>query len=221
MRTLKRAARRARAGLTLLELAIAAVIVAMMFGAVAITVLRADGAYREAELGAEVERDSERALERVAREFMDAARTSVTLTPAAPLQGTSISYRRATGWGGGALQLSPTRRIRFELDAAELADGLDNDGDGLADEGRVVLATDVVGGGTQAVLVTGVAALTQGELDNGADDNGDGRIDEPGFFADFDAATSTLFLSLTLATRADDGRVVTRAARLSVRIRNG
>lgn len=221
MRTLNRRACRARAGLTLLELAIAAVIVAMMFGAVAITVLRADGAYREAELGAEVERDSEPALERVAREFMDAARTTVTLTPAAPLQGTSISYRRATGWGGGALQLSPTRRIRFELDPAELADGLDNDGDGLVDEGRVVLSTDVAGGGTQAVLVTGVAALTQGELDNGADDNGDGRIDEPGFFAEFDAATSTLFLSLTLATRADDGRVVTRAARLSVRIRNG
>jgi len=221
VRTLKRAARRARAGLTLLELAIAAVIVAMMFGAVAITVLRADGAYREAELGAEVERDSERALERVAREFMDAARTSVALTPAAPLQSTSVSYRRATGWGGGALQLSPTRRVRFELDPGEIADRLDNDGDGLVDEGRVVLATDVAGAGTQAVLVTDVAALTQGEVENGADDNGDGRIDEPGFFAEFDAATSTLFLSLTLATRADDGRVVTRAARLSVRIRNG
>jgi len=212
---------RGRSGWSLLELVIAIVLATMLFGAAAVTILRADKAFEETESGAETERLCERALERIAREFMDADRSSLALTPAAPLQATSVSYRRAQGWAGGALVLGATRRIRFQLDPAETVNGIDDDGDGSIDEGVVVLDLDVAGGGTSVSLVSGVRALNAGELANGADDNGDGRIDEPGFFAEYDAATATLLLRLTIERRGLEGRLVSRSAQLSVRVRNG
>lgn len=221
MRALIRRTRAARRGLTLLELSIAVVISAMLFGAAAVTILRADSAYREAEAGAEAERACEQALERVAREFMNAERTSLALTPAAPLPGASIAFRRAQGWAGGVLQLGPQRRIRFERDAAEFADGIDNDGDALADEGALILTPDTGAAGGDVVLVNAVAALGAGELANGADDDGDGLVDEPGFFALFDAASGTLTLNLTVERRGPRGRVLVRSAQISVRVRNG
>lgn len=221
MRTLIIRARRSRRGLSLLELAIAVVISAMLFGAAAITVLRADSAYREAEAGAETERSCEQALERIGREFMNAERTSLALTPGGLLPATTIGYRRAQGWAAGVLQLGPERRIRFERDATEFADGLDNDRDGLVDEGVLILTPDAAAVGADVVLVTGVARLSAGELPNGIDDDGDGLVDEPGFFAQFDAATGTLTLNLTLERRGPRGRIVVRSGQLSVRIRNG
>ncbi len=220
MRTLRLRRPTARRGLTLLELAIAVVISAILFGATAITVLRADAAYREAEVGAEAQRLCEQTLDRVARELMNADRSSLVFAPAAPLPATSVSYRRAEGWAGGVLQLGPQRRVRFVRDAGELADGLDNDGDGLVDEGALVLSTDVAAG-VEVVLVNGVSALGAGELANGGDDDGDGLIDEPGFVVLWDAATGTLTIELTLERLAPGRRSIVRSGQIAVRIRNG
>ncbi len=220
MRALKHCASRTRRGLSLLELAIAVVISATLFGAAAITVLRADAAYREAEVGAEAERLCEQTLERLAREFMNAERASLALTPAAPLPSTLISFRRAEGLAGGLVQLGDQRRVRFQRDAAELGDGADNDGDGLVDEGALVLTIDVAAG-TDVVLVNGVARMDAGEVANGLDDDGDGLVDEPGFFAQFDAATGTLTFNLTLERRAPRNRRAVRSGQIAVRVRNG
>lgn len=213
---------RQRAGLTLLETLIAVLVATALIGAVGLTLQRADRAFQESQAGAETERLCERALERLAREFVDADRNSITLLPAAPLPATTLQLRRTQGWSAGSLVLGGPRRLRFELDPAETDDGLDNDGDGHVDEGRVVLTTEL---GTAAentlTLVENVRALAAGETADGADENGDGRVDEPGFFGEFDAASSTLRLRLTLERRAPDGGPVVRSAQISVRIRNG
>jgi hypothetical protein len=136
------------------------------------------------------------------------------------LPSTSLSFRAAEGWAGGALQLGPQRRLRFERDAAEFADGLDNDGDGLVDEGALIFTTDVAAG-AEVALVSGVAEMAEGELANGADDDGDGLVDEPGFFVQWDAASGTLTLELTLERLAPRRRRVLRSSQSAVRIRNG
>lgn len=220
MRTLSLRAPRERRGLSLLELAIAVVISAILFGAAAITVLRADAAFRETEVGAEAQRLCEQTLERVARELMNADRSSLAFAPAPPQPSVGVSYRRAEGWAGGVLQLGPQRRVRFVRDAGEFVDGLDNDGDGLVDEGALILTTDVAAG-DDVVLVNGVAEMGAGELANGADDDGDGLVDEPGFFMLWDAASATLTIELTLERLAPRQRRSVRSGQIAVRIRNG
>lgn len=205
----------------MLELVISVVIATVLLGSVGVTVMRADRAFRATQSSAETERVCERVLERIAREFLDADRNSITLTPAAPLLGTSVSFRRAQGWNAGAMELSPQRRVRFELDPAELNDGLDNDADGSIDEGRITIEMDTSVAGGALILVDGVREFSADELANGLDDNGDLRVDEPGFFATYDAVSSTLFLRLTLERRDSDGVLVARTAQLSVRLRNG
>ena len=63
----------------------------------------------------------------------------------APIDGTAydqVAFQHLTdNPARGAAALDTGRVLSFELDAAETADGKDNDGDGLVDEGRVFVAS--------------------------------------------------------------------------------
>jgi hypothetical protein len=110
-------------------------------------------------------------------------------------------------------------QILSELDEGELDDGADNDGDGLVDEGRVVLIEDQGGAAERRVVLTnGVAELQDGEEANNADDNGNGLVDETGL--SFSATGETVFVRLTCQRRTDDGRLLVQAAETAVRLRN-
>ena len=58
---------------------------------------------------------------------------------------------------GGAMQLDPNRTLTFARDRTEAANGRDDDGDGLVDEGSIELTnTD----GSRSVVVSGVESIS-------------------------------------------------------------
>jgi len=62
----------------------------------------------------------------------------------------------------------------------------------------------------------------EGEVFNGVDDNDNGLIDESGFCVERIGGTDeTLAVHVTLARRDEDGRLLHRTARTTVRPRNG
>jgi hypothetical protein len=115
-------------------------------------------------------------------------------------------------------QWGPDERIEWEREPGELDDGLDNDGDGLTDEGQVVWTLSPGTADERRVVVCrGVNELLDGELPNGLDDNGNGQRDERGFWIDVQGDVLTVRLNMGAAS---GGRVLQRTMESSVRIRN-
>ena len=110
------------------------------------------------------------------------------------------------------------RSLSFEYEIGELDDGLDNNGNGLIDEGRLVLTENAGLTNDRRVITRWVAELLEGELDDGLDNNGNGLVDEPGFLVE--RIGESLIVRVTLQKRDAEGRLMTRTARTSVRLRN-
>lgn len=207
-------------GFTLVELLISAVIIGMMVGVLGLTITTSSGAYTQDFLNSHVDSIVRRTIDHATVELITADRSSVAIAPPAPFGATSIEYRRGMGFGGG-LVTSPTRRLELQLMPGELDDGIDNDGNGLVDECRVVFTPDLDGApGMTVTRANYVRELLEGELPNGIDDNGNGVADEGGLFITFDPATGLATVELTLERISTEGRFVTRTARTSVRVRN-
>lgn len=75
------------------------------------------------------------------------------IEPVAGVTRNSIYFRSADGrLSMNALNLTPPRTLRFVMDSHEIANGRDDDGDGLVDEGRVEMIYD----GMRVPLVSNV-----------------------------------------------------------------
>ncbi len=210
-----------RAGHTLVETAVACVVAVMMIGAVGLITVRANAAYRASTNNADANTHVQRAIERVAKEFMDADRSSLALTPTAPQPASAVDFRRGTGYAAGVLTVGATRRIRFEYATGEVNNDRDDNGNGLIDEGRIVLRPDLVTlPNTTVMLVDNVRELLEGEIPNGQDDNGNGLSDEPGFTMTYDTTSCTLTLRATVESPGEDGALITRTSQTSIWIRN-
>jgi hypothetical protein len=222
MRHLRRDPRRlALRGATLIELAVSSVVLSILVLAVGLAMLRTDGAFRQGVATSSCEADVRRILDRAVAELRDADRSSLALTPAPPLPSSSVDYARVTGIVAGVATLGPTRRLRWQIAAGELDNGLDDDGDGLVDEGQVELLPDVAGApGTAIGIGSPVRELLEGEVQNGLDDNGNGLVDEPGLCITQDATTGTVTLRLTIEEMGPGRRLVTRTVETAVRARN-
>lgn len=125
----------------------------------------------------------------------------------------------------GAMRASTGRitwsatRVEFRLEPGEVDDGLDNDGNGLVDEGELVLVRDAGGADElEIVLANGVREHLEGELPNGVDDNDNGLVDERGIT--FERVGSDLRIRLTLETTGRDGRILTRTLETTAWSRN-
>ncbi|MEW6071025.1 MAG: hypothetical protein AB1726_00330 [Planctomycetota bacterium] len=119
----------------------------------------------------------------------------------------------------GAIDWGSISRLAFAYADGELDDGVDNNGNGLADEGVITL-TRRVGEAEEATvtLCRHVGELFPGETLNGADDNGNGVTDEPGFNAHL--VGNVLELRIALVDVDPDGRPLGRTVNTSVRLRN-
>ena len=87
--------------------------------------------------------------------------TTATTVTWQPLQNyvprPSIRFQAATGTlSMNARELTPPRSIEFVRDAADPLNGIDDDGDGLVDEGRLVLNYD----GVQTKIADGIESST-------------------------------------------------------------
>jgi hypothetical protein len=71
-----------------------------------------------------------------------------------PVTGTAYPALRFTAADGA------TVAFEFVLDASEVANGTDDDGDGLVDEGSLTVATSATAAGRGTLLITGVEQCT-------------------------------------------------------------
>lgn len=205
------------AGFTLVEMLVSMTVLAVVVGSVLFSLSRASGVYGETQTRDILNANAHRALEFVARQFMDAGRGE--FVPLDPDCASDITYRRADGYDGAATTFGPVMRFAFQLDEEELDDGLDNNQNGLVDEGVILWVEDVGGPNERGVVrARGVSRLTEGELPNGVDDNGNGVADEAGFH--FEIAGDVLTVRVTMERLDASGRLLTKTVQTSVNVRN-
>jgi hypothetical protein len=227
----RRRSGRARRGASLVEILISVTVVLLLLGLVAESVSTSRGAYGQGMSSAAVEALARRTVDALAMRFTGASASSVRIDDPAPPPAanviTWIDWQTVEGYAGGAL-LAPRSRLQLELHPGELDDGLDNNGDGMVDECRLVFVPDVVGGGAAVGLAGFVTRYGEGELGNGVDDDGDGAVDEPGLGLAWDpvepGATGDrggrLQLQLTLERASGAQTRIQRTVGTSVRVRS-
>jgi prepilin-type N-terminal cleavage/methylation domain-containing protein len=214
-----RARIRARAGFSLLELSLAVAILLVALGAMTRVLQSGSTAFQEGADHAVLDGNAQRLLDRIVAELRDADATTLVPAATAPLGASTLSFNRCLGWSAGAKTLGPTETLRIALDAGELDNGLDDNGNGLADEQRIEFVRDAAAPAEFVVLGRFVREFAVGEVQNGVDDNGDGLRDERGlsFVSDGDA-TVTVRLTIERPTRG--GRSVTTTLETAIRLRN-
>jgi len=208
-----------RAGFTLVEMAIVISLVGAIMGSV-FAVLHTSGNACQVS-------STEGRLGTLANEVMDQikerlrASSLAAIVPALqpPFSSPSIDFQATTGFSGGAPTWGATERIAWQLRPGEVNDGVDNDRDGLVDDGRIVWTQDV-GLPTQHTSVWGEGAseYLEDEKSNGTDDNGNGLVDEAGLCFTVDG--TSVVVRLTLQARAASGVILTRTVQERVFLRN-
>lgn len=214
---------RSESGMTLVEVSMALTLLFVFTGATFLAVNRSSAAYRVEAVRARLGARAQRALDEVAQRLREADFSSIT-PPAvgAPSSTTRLDFQRARGFDDatGTVQWGLVERIVLEYDPLETDDDADNDGDGLVDEGRLVLVQDAdLPSEQRVVLCTSVSEALEGEvLGDGGDDNGNSLADERGFCAEL--VGRTLVLRLTLAEADPDGHLIFETATRTVTGRN-
>jgi prepilin-type N-terminal cleavage/methylation domain-containing protein len=210
---------RARRGMTMIEMAVTALVFSLMMCLLGIIVSTSHGAYRAHSLRSDLDARARRALARIAEELTTIQGSLMNPDPTGATGAATLDFQQAVGVVGGAVVQGPLMRVGFQYETGELDDGLDNDGDGLADEGVVELIRDVGGAGQmRVVLCRGVRELAEGEVVNGVDDNGNGVVDEMGF--NLQRVGDVMVLRLWLEARGAGDPTVVRDNQATVRLRN-
>lgn len=212
---------RSRAGFSLTELSLSVFLLGSMTLVAGLATDRCFAMFRQQRAEQAVTAAVGRALQRIVKELSFAGFEGLTPKPVAPFDTETLTYHACAGYDTDAAEMDwdVERTLRFEYDLGEVDDGVDNDGDGLVDEGLVVLVeNEGEAGETRTVLVHGVREFLQGEEGNGDDDNGNGLIDEQGLSIALSGEVLTIRLSLQGV--GSDGAVVTKTMQTGVFVRN-
>lgn len=214
------ARRRARAGFTIVEVAIGVLLLSAMTGIFVLTTQTTSSAMRTGVAVADLDAQALRALERVCSGLKSAGAALVAPQAVAPFSGTTLDYQRGLGADAAGNPLwAPLERIVLEYFDAD--DGVDQDGDGLIDEGQLVWIGDVGGANERRiVLCHDVREYLEGETLDAADENGNGLIDERGFSLDFDDDGTRVRVRLTLEGRDAKGLLIASTVERTVSFRN-
>jgi len=166
-----------------------------------------------------LEKRGNRALNTIAKVLYQAGRATVTPALAPPFGGSSLRARFATDYVGGNLVYGPEFSIEYRQSPDDPLDGIDNDENGLVDDGMVVIVEDMGLPTEQThVILIHVAPYLEGEQPDGLDNNGNGLIDERGLA--FDMSQNTLKTRITVQGRSREGRLLTRTVESAVTFRN-
>jgi len=206
-----------RAGFTVVELVIAVALLVLLFSSAVLAARGGMGAFRATQEASEVEARVRRALDRAAFELLCAAASELLPNPTGDFGTSSLQFARTTGLNGTVRVLADPDRLAFEYESGETDNGLDDDGNGLVDDGVLVLTRDVGGAAQRVILCHGVSERLEGEAANGADDNGNDVIDEAGF--NVRRVGTVLYLRLSLEAAGENSTIV-RTLETSVRLRN-
>lgn len=211
--------RHARSGFTLYEVAITVGLLGLVFAATGMVSRSTSDLANFAGEKGRTEARAQRTLDRVVAELSMAGAGTLWPNPAAPGWTDDLDFQCATGAAGGVAIWGPLTSLTWEREPAELADGVDNDGDGLVDEGRVVLVRNSgLADEQRTVLCGGVAEFAEGETVAVGDENGNGLEDERGFSLQRDGELLTV--RLTLQEQVESAQVLTTSVRTTIRIRN-
>jgi len=211
--------RRSRAGTTVLEMVIAGTMSAVILGAIATAAISGQRSAAQNLAMADLETRARRAVDRIAEELVSSRSAALSPNPAGQFGAATLTYQKDIGYAAGAAVFGVNQRIRWVLEPRETRNNIDDDRDGLVDEGVVELTRDL-GAGTQRVvtLARGVSEYLEDELPNGADDNANGLTDEQGL--SFSLTGRTLTIRLSVQDIGSEGRVLTQTVETSLRIRN-
>ena len=208
-------------GMTLVEVVIGLTLFVAFASSAFLAIEASASSYRTETAAAHLDFLARQALDDVADHLRAADFDSITPPPlVAPSSASSLDFQGALGFQNGAVEWGPVERLTFEPDPADPEDGLDNDSDGLVDEGRLVwIENPELPGERRAVLCSHVSAALEGEiLGNGVDDNQNGLIDERGFCVEFTGERAIARITLE---RADaTGRVIRQSSIRTVTPRN-
>jgi prepilin-type N-terminal cleavage/methylation domain-containing protein len=208
-----------RRGFTIIEMLIAVMMLAMMMAALGIVSLTGRNAYEQAAVVSELESLGSRALARAVEELTTISGTQMNPVPNGNAGSEVLDFVQAVGFAAGNPIWGPNQRLGLEYETGEVDDGVDNDQDGLVDEGQLVLTRDVAGNPMRVVLVRGISEWGDGEVaNNNVDDNANGVTDERGF--NLQLIGDVISLRLWLQAVDAGNQVVTREFTSSVRLRN-
>ena len=139
---------------------------------------------------------------------------------AAPVSVSSLQFQRGVGVLNGAIDWGDLEQVAFEYGPDEPNDGIDNDGDGFVDEGRIVHRLRVGTADEQAIILcSDVLEILDGEIaGNLVDDNGNGLVDETGLAFDFESGR--LNVRVTVGRLHPDGTPAVRTFVQATAFRN-
>jgi len=209
--------RKSLRGVTLLEVAIASSLLVAFGGAAMLATETAGKSFRTEAAGANLDSAARKAMAGITERL----RTADAVTVIAFDEHT-LNYRRGIGFDEATetMQLGNPEQLVFEYDPGDPDDGVDNDGDGLIDEGRIVhIVNPLAAGESRVVLCNWVAEDLEGEIANNAlDDNGNGEVDEPGF--NFVTDGTQVTIRMTLAQLDRQGNRIEHTFEKSIALRN-
>ncbi len=189
-----------KGGFTIVEAAIAAALTVVIIGGAFLLYIRLSRAYATATSLAVLQDDARRGMEILSYERRGAA--AATLSP--PLPGSApgaatVPFQTVTGYVNEAPVYGAPVTYAFVYEPGESDDGLDNNGNGLVDEGRVVrTVTPGIGPPVQQVIVPWVREGGFGLWKSG----------------------NTVTVSLTLERKDPEGRTIAVPTTTTVRLRN-
>jgi type II secretory pathway pseudopilin PulG len=212
--------RRVRAGgFTIVEVAFAATLLGLLMLAATSIASTSSDALGTSQVSARVETRLQRAMLRVARELTSTGADVLTPDGSGQFGTHDFTFCQAVGSTGDAIDWSAPRRLAWEAEPGEADNGLDDDGDGLVDEGVLVLVRDPGGPAERrTVLCRGVTEWMPGEVPDGDDDNGNGVVDERGF--NVQRVGAVLTIRLAVAAADSEGRTAVSTTETAVRLRN-
>jgi prepilin-type N-terminal cleavage/methylation domain-containing protein len=205
-----------QAGFSLIEVLIALTILALVGASVGMVLQRTQNNFVATTGALEQDVSGSTALRRIRETLRSAALGTATPRLEAPMSSPFLEFQRDPS-GTGAW--NDIERIEWRLVPGEIDDGLDNNGNGMRDEGRVVwLESFGLPEEREHVLVSNVSEIFAGEAVNGADDNGNGLNDEPGLCFNF--AGESLTIRLSLEKRDLNGHQYASAFQSGLHLRN-
>ena len=205
-------------GTTMIEVMVSLTLLSVIGGIFFMVTDSASSALRSGVTVAELGGRAQRVLNEVCEGLKASSSDLTTPQTVTPFSGTAVDYQRAIGIdAAGDPVYGPIEHL--ELEAEEAEDGVDNDGDELVDECRLVWTENPgAAGERRRVLATDVRSYLGGETFDGTDENGNGLLDERGFCLDFGAGYVTV--RLTLEGRDKEGHTIVSTLERTVAFRN-
>ncbi len=208
------------AGFTLLELSISIALLGLITGGICGVFDSTRKVYAQGTTSSLTNTTARRAVDRIACELENSGLGTLFPSPIG-MACDDLVFQVATGVdiGAGTIEFGPSSRLHWEIEGGELDNGLDDDGDGLVDEGCAILTRNYLQPGEREVtLARGISELLEGEIANGLDDNGNGFDDEAGFCVTLQG--NLLVLRVSSARVGASGRLTQSTVETSIQLKN-